>query len=157
MEIPPDVTLFHSRWGASISGKKRQYSTDSNTAFGVLKRGWVSAAALALLVGAAGAAATAGAEIDAAIEFEAVHMKINLYGLCTFEELFVDDIFVAVHVKLFVSVVGLIQSHGQAGSASAAFVQKDSHRANILVAKIGRDLFGGRSCNFEHGILLRNY
>jgi hypothetical protein len=136
---------------------KRQYSTDSNTAFGILKRGWVSAAALAFLVGAAGAAATAGAEIDAAIEFESVHMKINLYRLGTFEELFVDDIFVPIHFKLFVSVVGLIQSHGQAGSASAAFIQKDSHRANIFVAKIGRDLFGGRSCNFEHGILLKKY
>jgi hypothetical protein len=143
--------------GRQFQGKKGQHSTNSNTALGIFIRVRVSAAALALLVGAAGAAATAGVEIDAAIEFESVHMKINLYGLCTFEELFVDDIFVAVHFKLFVSVVGLIQSHGQAGTASAAFVQKDSHRANIFVAKIGRDLFGGRSCNFEHGILLKKY
>jgi hypothetical protein len=115
----------------------------------------ISAAALASLVSAAGAPAVgARAEIDTAIEFETVHMKIDFYGLRTFEELFVDNVGVTLHFKLFIRVIGLIQSHGQAGTASAAFIQKDSYRTNLFVAKIGRDLFGGRSCNFEHGILL---
>jgi hypothetical protein len=120
------------------------------------KSGWVSAPALALLFSAAGTAG-AGAEIDAAIEFETVHMKVDFYGLCTFEKFLVDDVGIAIHFKLFIRIIGLIQSHGQAGTASASFIQKDSHRTNLFVAKIGRDLFGGRICNFQHGILLKKY
>jgi hypothetical protein len=113
-----------------------------------------SATALAFLGGAAGAT-TSGAEIHTAVEFKSIHVEIDFNGLCTFQELFVDDVLITVHFKLFVCVIGLIQSHGQAGAASSTFVQKDPNGTNRFVTKIGCDLFSGRWCYFEHDILLK--
>ncbi len=114
------------------------------------------ATALAFLCGTACASGT-GIEIDAAIELEAVHMEINFDGFCAFQKLFVDDVLVTIYVKLFISVVRLIQSHCQTGAASAAFVQKDPDRTDLLVAKICCDLFSSCRCYFEHDILLKKY
>jgi len=82
-------------------------------------------------------------------------MEIDLYGFCAFQKIFIDDILVAVHIKLLIRVIGLIQSHGQAGTASAAFVQEDPNGPDFLVLEICRNLFGGRMCYFEHDVLLK--
>jgi hypothetical protein len=119
-----------------------------------LQVGHPSAPALALLIGAAGAS-PAAAELHVAIQLEAIHMEIDFYRLDAFEEILVDDILVAVHVKIPIRFVRLIQSHGQAGTASAAFVQKNSNGANLLALEICRNLFSGRRCYFEHGVLLK--
>ena len=112
------------------------------------------AAALTLLFRAA--SASAAAELYTAIQLESIHMEIDLDGLSALKEIFIDDILIAVHIKLLVRVVRLIQSHGQAGAASAAFVQEDPNRTNLLVLEICRNLFSGRRCYFEHDILLKN-
>jgi hypothetical protein len=82
-------------------------------------------------------------------------MEINLNGLSALKEILIDDILIAVHIKFLVGIVGLIQSHGQAGSASAAFVQEDPNRTDLLILEICRNLFSGRRCYFEHGVLLK--
>jgi hypothetical protein len=107
--------------------------------------------------GSAATRTTAGVEFDAAIELETVHVKIHLNGLGAVQELFIDDIFKTVHIKLLVQIVGLIQSHGQAWTASAAFVQKNPDGTNIFAFKVGRNLFRRRWGNFEHGILLGDF
>jgi hypothetical protein len=140
--------LFHSRKEKeAVSGRAGYRLTESKSFL-------QSAAALAFLGGTAGATTT-GVEIDTAVEFKPIHVEIDFNGLRTFKELFVDDVLITVHFKLFVCVIGLIQSHGQAGAASSAFVQKDSNGANLFVTKIGCDLFSGRRCYFEHDILLK--
>jgi hypothetical protein len=82
-------------------------------------------------------------------------MKINLDGLNALKEILIDDILIAVHIKFLVRVVRLIQSHGQAGAASTAFVQEDSNWTNLLILEICRNLFSGRRCYFEHDVLLK--
>ena len=111
------------------------------------------AAALALLIRAAGA--SAAAELQTAIQFEPIHMKIDLNGFGALQEIFIDDILIAVHIKFLIRVVGLIQSHGQAGTASAAFVQEDPNGTDLFVLEICRNLFCGCRCYFEHGVLLK--
>jgi hypothetical protein len=96
----------------------------------------------------------AGAKIHTAIEFETIHMEIDFDGLRFFEKCFVDDIFVTVNLVLLIGIIGLIQSHGQARSASAAFVQENPDGLNLFVAEICGDLLSGRGCNFEHVVLL---
>lgn len=66
--------------------------------------------------------ASSAAEFDAAIEFKAVHVKIDLYGLDTVQEIFVYDVLETFNIKGPILIGGLIQSHGQAGTASPAFV-----------------------------------
>jgi hypothetical protein len=78
--------------------------------------------ALAFLRGAATAATVGGSKINTAIKFESVHMEIYFDGFGAFKELFVDDVSVITNFKFFISVVRLIQSHGQPGAASAAFI-----------------------------------
>jgi hypothetical protein len=73
-------------------------------------------------IGAAAAAATAAAELDAAIQLETVHMKIDFYGLGAIQKFLVDDVFKTAHIEFLILFIRLIQSHGQARSASAAFV-----------------------------------
>jgi hypothetical protein len=107
----------------------------------------LSAAALAFLITAAGASRT-GIKIQTAIEFEAVHMKINFDGLRFFEKGFVNDILVPVDFVFLVCIIGLIQSHGQAGTASTAFVEKNPDGLHLFVAEIRGDLLSGRGRNF---------
>ena len=116
-------------------------------------RSKILTAALALLIRAA--SASSSTELQTAIQFEPIHMEIDFNGFCAFQEILIDDILIAVHIKLLIRVIGLIQSHGQAGAASAAFVQEDSNRTNLLILEICRNLFSGRRCYFEHGVLLK--
>jgi hypothetical protein len=110
---------------------------------------------LAFLSAAAGTT-RAGAKIDAAIEFETVHLEIHLDGLRFFKKCFVDDVFITVNLVLLIRVIGLIQSHGQAGSASAALVQENPDGLNLFVTEICGDLLSSRCCNFEHAFLPAN-
>ena len=111
-----------------------------------------SATALAFLVGAAAAATPT--ELQVAIEFEPIHVEVHFDGLGALKKIPVDDILIAVNFKLLIRLVRLIQSHGQAGTASAAFIEKNSNGAYIPTFEIRRDLFTGRRCYFEHVILL---
>jgi hypothetical protein len=81
-------------------------------------------------------------------------MEIDFNWLRFFEECFVDDIFISVNLVLPISIIGLIQSHGQAGPASPALVQENPDGLHLFVAEICGDLLSGRRCNFEHGVLL---
>jgi len=112
--------------------------------------------ALTFLSRAAAASAT-GTKIDTAIEFEPIHVKIHLDGLGAFEELFIDNVLITVDFKPFIGVIWLIQSHGQAGAASTALVQKNTNRPYLFITEICRDLFGGRRCYFKHNILLEKF
>jgi hypothetical protein len=114
-----------------------------------------SAAALALLIGTAGAS-PAVPELKTAVELESIHVEIDLYRFRTLEKIFVDDELETIHIELLIRVIGLIQSHGQAGAASAAFIQEDPDGTDILAFEIGRNLFTGRRCYFEHDVLLTN-
>ena len=78
--------------------------------------------ALAFLRRAAGATTAGGAKINTAIKFESIHVEVNLYGFGAFKELFVDDVGIITHFKFLISVIRLIQSHGKARAASAAFI-----------------------------------
>ena len=80
------------------------------------------AAALAPLICAATASTGCGGKRHVAVEFKAVHMKIDFNRLGFFKKLFVYDVLVTVYFKFLIGVGGLIQSHGQAGAASAAFI-----------------------------------
>jgi hypothetical protein len=115
----------------------------------------LSATALAFLSAAAGTTGT-GTKIDAAVELETIHLEIDLDRLRFFKKCFVDDVFVTVNLILLVRFIGLIQSHGQAGSASAALVQEDPDGLNLFVTEIRGDLLSGRWCNFEHVFLPAN-
>jgi len=105
-------------------------------------------AAAGIGIGAAAAAATAAAELNAAIQLETVHMKIDFNGLGAIQKFLVDDVFETAHIEFLILFIRLIQSHGQAGSASAAFVEKNADGLDILAVEIGRDLFRGRTGNF---------
>jgi hypothetical protein len=94
-------------------------------------------------------------EVHAAIQFESVHVEIDLDGSGFFQEFFVDHIFETVDIELFIHFIGLIQSHCQAGAASSAFVQEDPDGLDFLSLKIFSNLFGGRRCYFEHDFLLK--
>jgi hypothetical protein len=80
-----------------------------------------SAAALAFLISAACASA-AGIKLKPAIQLESIHVEIDFYRFGAIEEVFIDNKLETVHIELLIRVIGLIQSHGQAGSASAAFI-----------------------------------
>ena len=71
-------------------------------------------------------------------------MEINLNGLDAVQKFFVHDIFITFNIKFLILFIGLIQSHGQARTASPAFVEKDSDRFDLFTVKIGRNLFSGR-------------
>jgi hypothetical protein len=81
-------------------------------------------------------------------------VKIDFNGFGAIQEIFIDDIFETIHIEFSVLLIRLIQSHGQAGSASSAFVQKNPNRPDLFVLEVGLDLFSGRRGNFEHSILL---
>jgi hypothetical protein len=121
----------------------------------MIKVGRPSAAALALLIGTA-RATPAAAHLKTAVQFESIHVEIDLYGFGTIEKIFVDHKLKTIHIELLIRVIGLIQSHGQARAASAAFVKEDPNGADFLAFEIGRYLFTGRRCNFEHDVLLTN-
>jgi hypothetical protein len=108
---------------------------------------------LAAGAGAAGAAAP-GAEIEAAVEFEAVDQKIDLDRLGFFQEILVDEELKSVDVEHFVVVSWLVQSHGEAGAASPALVEKYADRRDFFAPEIGLNLFSGRRGDFNHGFLL---
>jgi hypothetical protein len=80
------------------------------------------AAALTLFICAATASAASRGKLHVAVKFEPILLEVNFNGLCFFEKHFVDEVLVTVHVKFLIGIGGLIQSHGQAGAASAAFV-----------------------------------
>jgi hypothetical protein len=109
--------------------------------------------------GAAGSfgttASAAGTEVDPAVQFEAVHVKIHLDGLGFFEKVLVDDEFVTIDLECFIRLDRLVQSHGQAGAASPAFVQEYPDRLNVFTFEILGDLVDRRLCDFQHVALLR--
>jgi hypothetical protein len=113
------------------------------------------AAALAFLVCAASAPG-AGVKLKTAVQLESIHVEIDLYRFGAIEKVFIDDKLKTVHIELLICVIGLIQSHGQAGPASAAFIEEYPDGADFLALEIGRDLFTGRRCHFEHDVLLTN-
>jgi hypothetical protein len=112
-----------------------------------------SAPALAFLIGAA-SASSAAIELKGAVQLESVHVEIDLDRFGAFEKIFIDHKLKTVHIELLIRVIGLIQSHGQAGAASAAFIEEYPDRPDLLALEIGRDLLTGRRCDFEHDILL---
>jgi hypothetical protein len=108
--------------------------------------GWDRSAAAGCFSRAATGAA--GAELHAAIELEPIHVEIDFNGCGALEKLFVDDVFETVHIKLFIQLIRLIQSHGQTGAASPTFVQKNPDRLYLFVFEIFGNLFGSCRCNF---------
>jgi len=110
--------------------------------------------------GAAGAFGTAtgatGAEVYPAVQFETVLMEIDLDGLGFFKKFRVDDELKTVDVKRLVRVGKLIQSHGQSWASSAAFVEENPDRFDILSFEILGNLLNCRLCDLKHDTLLVN-
>lgn len=84
-----------------------------------------------------------------------MHLEINLDGLGLLKKIGIDDELIAIHVKRFIGIGRLIQSHGQAGAASAAFVEENPDRFHIFPFEIFGDLLDCRLCDFEHDTLLK--
>ena len=105
-------------------------------------------------LGAAGplvtAAGAAGAEVDVAVKLEAVHVKVHLDGLGLLHELLVYDVLETLNIIRFVVVVRLIQSHGQSGAPSPAFVEKDADRLHLFAFEILGNLLSSRFSYFQH-------
>jgi hypothetical protein len=102
------------------SPKKKRHLPGANAALPLV---WISKLTAALtLLGCTATASAAGSEIHAGLQLESIHVKVDFNGLGFFQELFVDDILVSVHFVSLIRVIGLIQSHGQAGAPSATFV-----------------------------------
>ena len=95
-----------------------------------------------------------GSEIDTTIEFEAVGVEINFYGLGFIQKVRVDNKFKTIDVKRRVRIGKLIQSHGQSGTSSAAFVEENPDGFDLFSFKILVDLVNCRLSNFEHNTLL---
>ena len=83
-------------------------------------------------------------------------MEIDLDWLGFFEKLRVDDELKTVDVKRLVRIGKLIQSHGQAGAPSAAFVEKNPDRFDIFSFEIFGNLLNCRLCDLKHDTLLVN-
>jgi hypothetical protein len=115
---------------------------------------WQSGFLTAARIGSTAAGAAAGVEFGPAIQLESIHVKIDFYRFGTVQKVFIDDIFKTIHVEFLVLLIRLIQSHGQAWSASSAFVQKNPDGPDLFVLEIGLDLFSGRRGDFKHSILL---
>lgn len=101
---------------------------------------------------AASASGTAGAELDAGIDLESVPEEIDLYGLRFFTELFFHDKLESVYIKHIVVFFGLIQSHGQGGTSSAASIQKYSNRRDLFAFEIFLNLFPRFLSYMDHNI-----
>lgn len=110
--------------------------------------------------GAAGtlgtAAGASGAEVDARVQFETIHVKIHLNGLCFFQKFRVNDKFKVVNVEGCICVGKLIQSHGQAGAPSAALIEENPDGLDILSFEIFGNLLNCRLRYLEHNTLLGN-
>jgi len=131
--------------------RKNKKATCSRSPFRKIGQGRSGAA------GTLGAAAGAtGAEVDAAVQFEAVLLKIHLDRLGFFQKVRVDDEFITVDVKLLVRIGKLIQSHGQAGAPSAAFVEENPDGFDIFTLEIFGNLLNCRLCDLKHDTLLGN-
>jgi len=110
--------------------------------------------------GAAGAlgpaAGAAGTEIDSAIQFKAVHVKIHFDRLGFFQKFGIDDEFESVDVKLRIRIGKLIQSHGQARPPSTAFVEEYADGLDLFSLEVFGNLLNCRLCDLEHVTLLEN-
>jgi hypothetical protein len=108
--------------------------------------------------GAAGslgsAAGATGTKVYPAVQLKTVLLKIHLDGLGFFHKIGVDDELEAVDVKRRVRVGKLIQSHGQAGAPSAAFVEENTNRFDIFSLEVFGNLLNCRLCDLEHDTLL---
>ena len=100
------------------------------------------------------AAAGTGAEVNAAVEFEAIHGKIYFDGLDFFQKIFVNNVFETIDIIDLIGVFRLIQSHGKSRAASPAFVEKDPNRRNFLAFEIFFNLFGCCRSYLDHVALL---
>jgi hypothetical protein len=100
------------------------------------------------------ATGAASAKVDTAIQFEAVLLEIHFDGFRFFHEFGVDDKLESVDVKCRVRVSQLVQSHGQAGTPSAAFVEKNANRFNFFSLEVFGNLLNCRLCHLEHDTLL---
>jgi hypothetical protein len=98
------------------------------------------------------AAGATGTKVEGAVQLEAVHVEVHLDRLGFFQELRVDEKFETVDGNLGVSIGRLIQSHGQAGAPSPAFVEKNPDRLNFLPFEIFGNLFNCRRCDLKHDI-----
>jgi hypothetical protein len=58
------------------------------------------------------ATGTAGAEVNAAVQLEAIHVKVYLNRFGFFQKFLVDYKFIPVNVKRLIRIGRLIQSHG---------------------------------------------
>ena len=83
-------------------------------------------------------------------------MEINLDGLGFFQKFLIDDKLKTVNVKRLIRVDKLIQSHGQAGAASAALVEEDSDRFDFFSLEVFGNLRNCRLRDLEHDTLLEN-
>ncbi|MEJ2641576.1 MAG: hypothetical protein P8010_18570, partial [Desulfosarcinaceae bacterium] len=84
------------------------------------------------------------------IELETVHVKVYLNGLGFLHEIFVYDVLETVNIVGFIVLVRLIQSHGQSGAPSPAFVEKDADRLHLFAFEILGNLLSGRFSYFQH-------
>jgi len=83
-------------------------------------------------------------------------MEIYLNGLGFFQKFRVDDELETVNVKRLVRIGKLIQSHSQAGAPSAAFIEENPDRFDILSFEIFGNLLNCRLCDLKHNTLLGN-
>ena len=102
----------------------------------------------------AAASTSTGAEVNAAVEFEAIHGKIYFNRLDLFQEIFVNDVFITFYIINLIGVFRLIQSHSKSRTASPAFVKKDPDGRNFLALEIFFNLFSCCRSYLDHDTLL---
>ena len=102
----------------------------------------------------AAAAAAGRFKFDVAGKLESVVYKIDFYGCCFFQELFINQVLKTFNIENVVGLLRLVQSHCQRRPASTAFIQKDSNGCYVLVFEVFGNLLSCRFSNFYHNLLL---
>jgi hypothetical protein len=104
----------------------------------------------AAVAGRPAAAATAGSEVNGAIQAEPVIDKVDFNGGRFFQERFIDHVSEPFHVKAFVCISRLVQSHCQRRTASSTFVQENPNGLDFFILEIISDHLCRCLCDFNH-------
>lgn len=83
-------------------------------------------------------------------------MKIDFDGLGLLKKILIDNELKSIDLENLIRIYLLIQSHGQTGAASAAFVEEDPNGLDLFTFEIFGNLLNRRLRYLEHDTLLGN-
>lgn len=105
--------------------------------------------------GTASAARTAGAKVNGTVQLETADHVIYFDGLNLVQKVLIHQVGKPADFIRGIVLPRLIQSHRQAGPASASFVQENPDRNRLLSLKIIGNGLCRRFADFQHGNLLQ--